>query len=252
MKSLAGKNIWIIGASTGIGHALAVELSRQGAHLALSARSEDKLKSLNDELGGTHHVLPLDVANTTEFENAGQEISRIFPCLDSAIFMAAIYAPTSLDAMNIEDAKHMVDINLNGALNAVHVVLPILNRQGGGQLALCGSVAGYRGLPGGQPYSATKAAIINLAESLKAEHPELDIKVINPGFVRTPLTDKNDFKMPMMIEADEAARIIARELKTRRFEIHFPKRFTFMVKLLALLPPFLYFRCLPKFRKDNP
>ena len=122
--------------------------------------------------------------------------------------------------------------------------LPILRSQGYGQLVLCGSVAGYRGLPNGQPYSATKAALINLAESLRAEERVLDIKVINPGFVRTALTDKNTFKMPMRIEPEEAARIIAEKLQTNCFEIHFPKRFTFFAKLIALLPAWLYFRCL--------
>ena len=148
--------------------------------------------------------------------------------------------------MDINAAMDMVDINFKGALNVVHAALPVLKKRVHGQLALCGSVAGYRGLPYSQPYGATKAALISLAESLKVENEELDIKVINPGFVRTPMTDKNDFKMPMIIEPEEAAKIIAKELQTSRFEIHFPKRFTFLVKLLALLPSFLYFKCVPR------
>lgn len=235
MKPYTDKNIWIIGASSGIGRALATELASQGATLALSARSEDKLNALNEELGGTHTVLPLDVADDKAMVKAAQSL----PHIDSAIFMAAIYNPAPLSRLDIQSAHQMVNINLNGAFNTVHAVLPILKAQGHGQLVLCGSVAGYRGLPNGQPYSATKAAVINLAESLRAEEHDLDIKVINPGFVRTPLTDKNDFKMPMIIEPEEAAKIIARELQTGRFEIHFPKRFTFFVKLLRLLPSFL-------------
>jgi short-subunit dehydrogenase len=131
---------------------------------------------------------------------------------------------------------------LNGAFNAVHAVLPILKSQAHGQFVLCGSVAGYCGLPNGQPYSATKAGVINLAESLRAEEGHLDIKVINPGFVRTPLTDKNNFKMPMMIEPEEAAKIIVKGLQSKKFEIHFPKRFTFLMKILSVLPDFLYFK----------
>ena len=248
MDAYAGKHIWIIGASSGIGRALAVELDAQGARLALSARSEDKLNALNEELGGRHAILPLDVADAKAFEATANTVRNMFPRLDSSIFMAAVYNPASLENFDIKDAHQTVNINLNGAFNAVHAVLPILREQGSGQLALCGSVAGYRGLPNGQPYSATKAAVINLAESLRAKESELDIKVINPGFVRTPLTDKNDFKMPMMIEAEEAAKVIARELQTKRFEIHFPKSFTFFVKLLRILPSFLYFKCISQVR----
>ncbi len=246
MSYYNNKHIWIIGASTGIGRALAVELSQQGATLALSARREDKLKTLNVDLGGQHHVFPLDVADTDGFIEVAKTVKETFSQLDSVIFMAAIYDPAPLSKLNIETAHQMVDINLNGAFNTVHAVLPILKEQGNGQLVLCGSVAGYRGLPNGQPYSATKAAVINLAESLRAEERTLDIKVINPGFVRTPLTDKNDFEMPMMIEAEAAAKIIAKELQTKRFEIHFPKRFTFLMKFLKILPSFLYFKLISK------
>ena len=238
----AGKNIWIIGASSGIGRALAIELASQGATLALSARSEDKLQVLNEELGGVHTVLPLDVADDKAMVKAAQSL----PHINSAVFMAAIYAPAPLSQLDIEAARQMVNINLNGAFNTVHAVLPILRKQGYGQLSLCGSVAGYRGLPNGQPYSATKAAVINLAESLRAEERDLDIKVINPGFVRTPLTDKNNFKMPMIIEPEDAAKIIAKELQSSRFEIHFPKRFTYVVKLLKILPSWLFFKCVSK------
>ena len=239
MEYYKNKNIWIIGASSGIGRALAVELSRQGATLALSARSEGKLQALNTELGGKHYVFPLDVVDVNNFVQIAKAVQEKFSQLDSAIFMAAIYDPASLTKIDIETTHQMVSINLNGTFNAVHAILPILKAQGNGQIALCGSVAGYRGLPNGQSYSATKAAVINLAESLHAEEPDLDIKVINPGFVRTPLTDKNDFKMPMMIEASEAAQIISKELLTKKFEIHFPKKFTFFMKLLKLfaVPP---------------
>ena len=165
MSAYTGKHIWIIGASSGIGRALAVELAAQGATLALSARSEDKLNDLNMELGGGHNVLPVDVSDAAALAQAAQSL----PHLESVIFMAAIYAPAPLAEMDIKAAHQMVEVNLNGALNTVHAALPILKAQGRGQLALCGSVAGYRGLPGGQPYSATKAAVINLAESLRAE-----------------------------------------------------------------------------------
>ncbi len=248
MGAYAGKYIWIIGASSGIGHALAVELAKQGATLVLSARREDKLNTLNDALGGGHTVLKLDITDIQAFAIAAKTVQDTFLRLDSVIFMAAIYHPVLLKNMDIKAAHQMVNINLNGAFNTVHTVLPILKQQGYGQLALCGSVAGYRGLPNGQPYSATKAALINLAESLCAEERELDIKIINPGFVRTPLTNKNNFNMPMMIEPEKAANIIARGLQSKRFEIHFPKCFTLLIKLLRVLPSSLYFKCIPRLR----
>lgn len=230
--------VWIIGASSGIGYALARELSARGAILALSARRKDELEKLNDELGERHSVFILDTANAETTLRTAQAIRAAFGRIDRIIFLAAAYAPMKTDALDIVATKGIVDINLTGAFNVVHAVLPILKaQQPRGQLALCGSVAGYIGLPNGQPYSATKAAIINLAESLHAEcKSSIDIKLISPGFVRTALTDKNNFKMPAMIEPEQAANAIADGLLAQGFEIHFPKRFTLFLKLLRLLP----------------
>ena len=237
----SGKNIWIIGASSGIGEALARELASQGASLALSARRQKQLDALNKDLGGEHEVLPLDVTDVAALQSAVKTLQEKWSRIDSVIFMAAIYAPTMLNKLDIEQTHKMVDVNLNGAFNTVFATLPALEK--GSQIALCASVAGYRGLPGGQPYSATKAAIINLAESLRAEQSRkgIDVKVINPGFVETPLTDKNDFDMPMITTPEKAAKAIAKGLKSRSFEIHFPKKFTFLVKLVSILPAPLYF-----------
>ncbi|PUA30210.1 MAG: short-chain dehydrogenase [Cellvibrio sp. 79] len=230
--------VWIIGASSGIGYALARELSTRGAILALSARRQDELEKLNDELGERHKVFVLDTSDAAMTQRTAQAIRAAFGRIDRIVFLAAAYAPMKIDALDIVATKGIVDINLTGAFNVVHAVLPILEHQKPhGQLALCGSVAGYIGLPNGQPYSATKAAIINLAESLHAECKDsIDIKLISPGFVRTALTDKNKFTMPAMIEPEQAARKIAEGLLSRHFEIHFPKRFTLFLKLIRLLP----------------
>ena len=246
MPTHVGNHVWIIGASSGIGRATAIELAAQGAILALSARSEDKLNALQAELGEQHLVLPLDVTDAQAVVETAATVRDTFPRLDRVIFMAAIYDPTPFTQLEISAVQQMITINLIGAVNLVHAALPVLRQQGAGQLVLCGSVAGYRGLPNSQPYSATKAALINLAESLRAAERALDIKVINPGFVRTALTDKNDFNMPMIIDAEQAAKIIAKELLTKRFEIHFPKRFTYLMKLLALLPAWAYFGVVSK------
>jgi NADP-dependent 3-hydroxy acid dehydrogenase YdfG len=233
-----GQIVWIVGASSGIGAALARELSAQGAILALSSRRTDELERLKAALGPQHGVFALDVTDAAMTLRTAQAVHAAHGRIDRIVFLAAAYAPMKMDAFEIAAAKSIVDVNVTGAFNLVHAVLPILRSQPSkAQLALCASVAGYIGLPGGQPYSATKAAIINLAETLHAECGDaIDIKLISPGFVRTPLTDKNNFEMPMIVEPEQAAQEIERGLLARGFEIHFPKRFTFLLKLLRLLP----------------
>lgn len=242
-QDYADKQIWIIGASSGIGESLARELAARGATLILSARSEDKLDALKEDLKGVHHTVPIDIADPDTTVHAAGYIATRIGRIDSVIVLAAIYQPMRLDALDMEMVHNMIDVNLKGYFHVAHAILPILKKQGGGQLALCGSVAGYRGLPKGQPYSATKAGILNLAESLRLEtrQDNIDIRLISPGFVRTPMTDKNDFEMPAMIEPETAAQAIADGLLSGRFEIHFPKRFTLVIKLLRLMPNALYF-----------
>jgi len=246
-----GKTIWIIGASSGIGRALAYELDRRGAALLLSARRQNELDHLLSELKGPHRAFAVDVADLSGMMNAVEHAKTHLSQIDSIVQMAALYDPSPLSKMDIATTRKIVDVNLMGMFNMVHAVLPLLTKQGFGQLALCGSVAGYRGLPNGQPYSATKAAVINLAETLRLEHPELDVRLISPGFVRTPLTDKNDFDMPMMIEPDVAAKALADGLLASGFEIHFPKKFTFLLKLLRVLPNAVYFKLAKSFSKDQ-
>lgn len=235
--------IWIIGASSGIGAALARELSQRGALLALSARRKDALEALKSSLGEDHKIFTLDVADAELVSRTANAVRAAFGRIDRIIFLAAAYTPMKLCALDLAVTKQIVDVNLQGAFHVVHASLPIFKDQQRGQIALCGSVAGYTGLPGGQPYSATKAAIINLAESMHAELPKfIDVKLISPGFVKSELTDKNDFNMPMIISAEQAARHIAEGLTIKTFEIHFPKRFTFGLKFLRLLPYSLSFK----------
>tara|TARA_B100000780_G_scaffold269848_1_gene229048 strand:+ start:2236 stop:2988 length:753 start_codon:yes stop_codon:yes gene_type:complete len=248
MNDFQDKTIWIIGASSGIGAALARELSHRGAHLILSARREEELKVLNRTMGGGHTVRALDIADAATTRQVADDLVAAGHDLDGVIFLAALYSPHDGKTKDIEMIHKMLDVNLGGAFNTVHAVQPYFEKRGKGQIVLCGSVAGYRGLPTGQPYCATKAAIINLAESLHVDlgRKNIDVKVICPGFVRTPLTDKNDFKMPMMIEPEEAARAIARGLQSRAFEIHFPKGFTYIMKFVRLLPNWLYFKLIKR------
>lgn len=234
--------IWIIGASSGIGRALAFQLAASGARLILSARRKDALAEVNASLGGQHHVLAFDISDSDQTLMASQSIFSDFGRIDRIIFMSALYSPMQLDALDLRETKRTLDTNLMGAFNLIDAVLPAIKQQKQAQLVLCASVAGYVGLPHGQPYSASKAALINLAESLRAECPtHLDVKMISPGFVETPLTQKNNFNMPMIISAEKAAEAIIKDLKRPVFEIHFPKRFTFLMKALRLLPYRIYF-----------
>ena len=249
MDTLKGKKIWIIGASSGIGAALASEISQRGAEVTISARRKDALEEIAGRLSHKPALAPLDVSKSEELKTAFEK----FGPFDSVIFLAAIYSPGLLEDMDLAKAKTMVDINVNGALNTIDAVYPQMRRSGKGQIVLCGSVAGYAGLPNSQPYSLTKAAIINLAQTLKteAQRYNVDVKLISPGFVRTPLTDKNDFQMPMIVEPEYAAKTIADGLSAKAFEIHFPKKFTWIVKILSLLPYGLYFPITRKIMRDK-
>jgi len=202
---------------------------------------------INDACGGNHRVLPIDVGNANQMIEAGKSIKK----LDSVIFLAVIYSPHSDTPKPIEFVHDMINVNLGGAFNTVYAVRDVFETQGYGHIALCGSVAGYRGLPNGQPYCATKSAIINYAESLKIEMEPHNIKVqvINPGFVKTPLTDKNDFQMPMIMETDSAAKALARGLLSKQFEINFPWKFTMIMKIIRGLPQSLYFILARQMRK---
>ncbi len=238
------ETIWIIGASTGIGRELALGLAAKGAKLVLSARNEGALQALKKDLkGDSHIILPCDASDSEQIKNSLAELKQHAEQIDRVIFMAGIYEPRSCRDMTIDEINNTTNINLNSALYLVHHILPVLEQQKKAQLVLCASVAGYVGLPKGQPYSATKAAMINLAETLNSEYYDsnIDVKLINPGFVRTRLTDKNKFKMPMIIEADDAAKRIILGLNKKAFEIYFPRRFILFFKFLRILPYWLYF-----------
>jgi len=231
------ETIWIIGASSGIGRELAIQLADKGAKLILSARREDELNKLQKKLGTVHKIYPLDVSDPKQVKEICSKISKLKSDVDRVIFMPSLYKPDSITNMDLDFMSKMIDVNIKGAICVTHGVLSIFEKQKSGQIVLCGSVAGYTGLPNGQPYSATKAAITNFAESLYTETPDyIDVKLISPGFVQTPMTAKNDFKMPMIITPEQAASAIIQGLNKNTFEINFPKKFTLILKLLSILP----------------
>lgn len=251
MSHYNNQNVWIIGASSGIGKALALELANRGANLILSARSEDQLHEVAKacEAREAVTVLPLDVRDSANFMAAFAALTAKVKRIDRIVYLAAVYDPMPLDKLDMAKVETLVAVNLTGVFGMINTVLPYLMQQkGGAQLAICGSVAAYRGLPNGQPYSATKAAVQNIVESLRAEMAakpqgrKIDVRLISPGFVDTPLTAKNNFPMPLRITAEEAAVFIADGLKSKAYEIHFPKAFTLGVKFLRLVPNWLYFQ----------
>ena len=236
-------NTWIIGASTGIGEALAVELAKRGETICVTARNARALEDVKARLSGHGHMaLPADVTDIATLMSAAQQLFHAWTQIDRIIFMAGAYTPMHLGEFDMKETRSIIDVNLSGAFNTVETALSLMKAQTGGQIVLCGSVAGYRGLPNAQPYAATKAGVISLANSLRAEWGHrFDVKLINPGFVTSRLTDKNTFEMPMKISAEKAARIIAHGLNSKRFEIHFPAAFSLGAKFLAVLPDSLFF-----------
>ena len=238
------RRVWLVGASSGIGEALAVALAARGARLALSARRASVLESLAERLAGPVVVLPADVADPQALAGACQSLVQRWGEIDLVIWLAGDYREMRVDSFDLAQARRMVEVNLLSVFNGLDALLPVFERQGFGGLALVSSVAGYRGLPKALAYGPGKAGLINLAETLHIELSPRGIGVwlIDPGFVATPLTAQNAFRMPGLISADTAADEIVAGFARGGFEMHFPKRFTRWMKLLRILPERLYFR----------
>ena len=235
--------VWVTGASSGIGRALCTRLVAEGRWVAGSARSQDALCSLRDELGEHFYPIPVDITSMIDLNGAITKLERSVGPINLAVLNAAIYEPEGDDGFNGEAARQTIKVNVLGTVNCLAAVLPRMRHRGVGHIALMASAAGYRGLPHAAAYGASRAAVLSLAESLKFElQPAgITVQVITPGFVDTQLTAKNTFPMPFIITPDYAAQRIASGLRTDSFEITFPRRFTYMMKLLRLLPYRLYF-----------
>lgn len=246
------KRVWIVGASTGIGAALADALHSRQAKVAISARSEDKLSAMVTRFGASRAIsLPLDITKVETIKAAEQELVEAWGGYDLVVFMAGDYNAMRAWEIDLDVAKKMIDVNWGGFMNGLSVVIPRFMQAKSGGIALVSSVAGYRGLPKSLIYGPTKAALINLAETMYIDLKEkgLDVYLICPGFVKTPMTDKNDFEMPSLITPEAAALEIINGFEKGEFEIHFPKRFTNMLKILRHLPYSLYFAAIKKSTK---
>lgn len=234
--------VWIVGASTGIGRELALRLAPESGKVCVSARTASKLEELATSAPNieTH---PLDVTDADMVGNAEVEINADDAPLDLVVISSGTWQPVKPDALDPDIFKKAMDVNFQGVINVMAAVLPAMIKRGSGHLAVVASVSGYRGLPNAAAYAPTKAALINLVECLypQLKRAGVDITIINPGFVDTPMTAANKFPMPFLMSAEGAAGRIAKGLAARRYEIAFPTRFVLILKLLRMLPNRVFF-----------
>lgn len=240
MKHWQGKRYWLVGASDGLGAALAQVMSRAGVHVILSARSEEKLTSLAETLPGPVTVQPVDVSDAASVAAAAEAIGEI----DGVVFLAGVYWPMSATEWNADEATTMADINFTGLVRVMGAVVPAMVARNSGHIVITGSLSGFRGLPGAIGYAASKAGTMSLAESMYADLRKTGVQVqlANPGFIRTRLTEKNDFTMPFIMEPEAAARTMFEHMNTDHFKTSFPMVFSWLFRLSQFMPDWMYYR----------
>jgi short-subunit dehydrogenase len=243
MRDFAGKTYWLVGASEGLGLALARCLSEAGAKLVLSARNEATLHEAAASLPGKVTILPLDVGASDSVTEAAAQL----PDLDGMVFLAGVYWPMRAQDWDAKAAEAMANINFTGCLRTVGAALPAMVAKDRGHIVITGSLSGFRGLPGAIGYAASKAGTMVLAESLYADLRKsgITVQLANPGFIRTRLTAKNDFTMPFIMDPDAAAAIMFRHMSGSRFKISFPTVFSWLFRGGNFLPDWLYYRLFP-------
>ncbi|MFP5481261.1 MAG: SDR family NAD(P)-dependent oxidoreductase [Alphaproteobacteria bacterium] len=244
MKEFRGKRYWLVGASEGLGLALARLMSEAGAELVLSARSAEALEVAVASLPGKAQALPVDVGSSESVEAAATRLGE----LDGMVFLAGVYWPMRAQDWDAKAAEAMANVNFTGCVRAVGAALPGMLARGRGHVVITGSLSGFRGLPGAIGYAASKAGTMVLAESMYADLRKsgIAVQLANPGFIRTRLTAKNDFSMPFIMEPDAAARIMFRHMQSDRFKISFPTAFSWLFRGSQVLPDWLYYRMFPR------
>lgn len=252
MENIVAGNLWLTGASSGIGAALVTRLVKRGYRLALSSRNEIGLHALRDELATSVakniDIFPVDITDHAEVRDTVAKIESIVGDIDTCIFNAGDYEPMQASEFDAGLFRKLIDVNYMGVVNCLDAILPNMLGRKNGEILINASLAGYRGLPQGAPYGASKAALINMAESLRPELRQngVDLRIINHGFVDTRLTRKNRFAMPFLITDEEAADRIAENLGKSGFEIIFPKRFAYVLKVVRCLPYVLFFQLMKR------
>jgi NADP-dependent 3-hydroxy acid dehydrogenase YdfG len=237
--SFRGRTYWLVGASEGLGRALAEALSAAGAKLVLSARSAERLQALVDALPGPARAVPVDISDTASVAAAAAEAGEI----DGIVFLAGVYWPQAAQNWNPAEVETMFDVNLTGAARVLGQVVPRFVERDRGHIVITGSLSGFRGLPGAIGYGASKAGLMSLAESMQADLRRSGVRVqlINPGFIKTRLTEKNDFAMPFIMTPEDAARHMLAGMRAARFQTNFPRVFSWLFRGSLFLPAWAYY-----------
>ena len=245
------KTIWITGGSTGIGKALAIKFANEGWNVAISARRENLL----NEIADNHENIspfPLDVTDKSKCKEVFEKIKNKFENIDICFFSTGTWNPKKERDIDVEQIEEVFKINFFGTLNAIKAVEEYFKKKKSGTITIVSSIAGYRGLPNSTGYGPSKSALNNLAESLYFDFKRSNVRVclVSPGFIKTPMTDKNDFKMPFLKTTEYAAEKIYDGLVNKKnFEIHFPKTLTLVLKIFSFLPSKIYFALVTKMTK---
>ena len=242
------KVIWITGGSSGIGKALAYKFANEGWQVALSARREELLNEISKS-NNNIHSFPLDILDVEKCKEVFNKIVSKFENIDIVVFSTGIHDPNSEKKLNLENIRKIMETNFFGTMNSINSVYNYFKEKKSGHISIVSSVAGYRGLPIAGAYCASKSALISYAESLYFDMKRFNVRVtvINPGFIKTPMTDQNPFPMPMIETPEFAAEEMFKGLtKSKSFEIHFPKKFTFIMKILKIMPNWLYLKLIKK------
>ena len=240
MQTWHGKRYWLVGASDGLGAALAHVMSAAGAELILSARSQDKLEALAAVLPGSSQCVAMDISDDDSVAAAAQKVGEI----DGVVLLAGVYWPFSARDWNAAQATQMADINFTGFVRVLGQVVPQFVARDQGHIVITGSLSGFRGLPGSIGYTASKAGTMSLAECMYADLRKTGVRVqvANPGFIKTQLTDKNDFAMPFLMTPEQAAHEMFGHMNSRRFKRSYPTMFSWVFRGAQFLPDWLYYR----------
>lgn len=240
MRDFAGKRYWIVGASEGLGRAVAEGLSRRGAKLVLSARNQGRLEDLAAALPGSAEAVAMDIADSSSVRAAAQKVGQV----DGLVFLAGIYWPIKATEWDADKVEAMADVNLTGAARVLGQVVPDMVARDDGHIVITGSLSGFRGLPGAIGYCASKAGTMSLAESMYCDLRKtgVDVQLANPGFIKTRLTDLNEFSMPQIMDPEDAARRMIEHMTTDKFSMSYPNPFALAFRLGNFLPDWLYYR----------
>ncbi len=253
---MTNKVIWITGGSSGIGKSLAYKFASEGWQVAISARRENLLKEIS-ESSEKIKSFPLDVTDKVKCKEVFEQIKNYYGDLDVCFFSTGTWSPKEEKDIDVEQIENVFKVNFFGTINTIKAVEGHFKNKKNGIITIVSSIAGYRGLPNTTGYGPSKSALISLAESLYFDFERYNVRVclVCPGFIKTPMTDKNDFKMPFLKTSEFAAdKIYDGLINKKQFEIHFPKELTLTLKFFKLLPSKIYFylvKKLTKFQKKN-